>query len=237
MGNSYFKFKQFTIHQLESAMRVNTDGVLLGAWANVEGVRKILDIGTGTGVIALMLAQRCQNAKIDAVEIDDLSAAEARHNVASSPWPNKVDVIHCAFQDFAQSVTQRYDLIVSNPPYYNQSLKSPEEKRTLTRHSDSLPYPELISGIKMLLANEGRFCGVFPYTEGNVFIALASAQGLYCTQKVSLLSKPGKKVLRLLLQFEYSKRSVSESTLCIHKANGEFSDDYKELTKEFYLAF
>ena len=237
MGNSYFKFKQFTVYQSNAAMRVNTDGVLLGAWADVSDADRILDVGTGTGVIALMLAQRSPYAHIDAVEIDVLSAADARNNVALSPWANRIDVINCSFQDFAHSVKQSYNLIVSNPPYFNQSLKSPHTSRNLSRHSDALPYTHLIDGVINLLAPSGRFCGVFPYTEGNVFIAQAGVHGLYCTKKVNVLSHPGKRVLRVMIQLETAKKPVAETNLTIHNAQGAYSDDYMQLTRDFYLAF
>lgn len=237
MGNSYFRFKQFTVHQSNAAMRVNTDGVLLGAWANVSGANRILDIGTGTGVIALMLAQRNSSAHIDAIEIDAQSAAEARSNVNLSPWANRIDIINCSLQSFAPSVSHMYDLIVSNPPYFNQSLKSPHVGRNISRHSESLPYSDLIEGVKKLLDPVGKFCGVFPYSEGNVFIAMAGAHGLYCTQKVNVQSRPGRKVLRVLLQLEATKKPVTESTLTIHNPAGSFSDEYKRLTSDFYLGF
>lgn len=237
MGNSYFKFKQFTVHQSKAAMRVNTDGVLLGAWANVTGANRILDIGTGTGVIALMLAQRTTGAHIDAIEIDAQSAAEARSNVNLSPWANRIDVINCSLQSFAPSVSHRYDLIVSNPPYFNQSLKSAHTGRNIARHTESLPYNHLIEGVIKLLSPSGRFCGIFPYSEGNVFIAMAGAHGLYCTQKVNVQSRPSRKVLRVLLQLETQKRAVAESTLTIHNPDGSYSDEYKRLTEDFYLGF
>lgn len=218
-------------------MRVNTDGVLLGAWANVTGANRILDIGTGTGVIALMLAQRTTDVNIDAIEIDAQSATEARSNVNLSPWTNRIDVINCSLQSFAPLVSHRYDLIVSNPPYFNQSLKSPHNSRNISRHSESLPYPDLVEGVIKLLAPSGRFCGVFPYSEGNVFIAIAGGHGLYCTQKVNVQSHPGRKVLRVLLQFETQKKAVAESTLTIHNPDGSYSEEYKRLTGDFYLGF
>ncbi len=237
MANNYFRFKQFTIFQNHAAMRVNTDGVLLGAWANVDNASRMLDIGTGTGVIALMLAQRTHNVKIDAIEIDEHSANEARRNVALSSWSERIDVIHCSLQSFAQSVSSRYDLIVSNPPYFNQSLKSPLERKNLVRHTDLLPYHDLISGISVLLTENGRFCGVFPYTEGNVFIAQASTCGLFCTQRINVYSQPGKGVIRLLLQFERVKKTIAEHSLTIHNPDGSFSEHYRQLTADFYLAF
>ncbi|MGE0077491.1 MAG: tRNA1(Val) (adenine(37)-N6)-methyltransferase [Bacteroidales bacterium] len=237
MANSYFKFKQFTIHQTHAAMKVGTDGVLLGAWAEITNVNQILDIGTGTGVIALMLAQRNTTALIDAVEIDSPSAKQAELNAEKSPWEKRISVINKSFQNFVEENGNKYDLIVSNPPYFDQSLKSPFEHRTLTRHNDTLPYDELLSGISKLLTAGGKFCGVFPYTEGNVFIAKASVYGLFCNKKLNIQSKPNRNTLRILIQLEFEKKPIEESTLCIHDLEGNYTDDYKQLTVDFYLAF
>lgn len=237
MANDYFKFKQFKVLQRKSAMRVGTDSVLLGAWANVANVINAIDVGTGTGVIALMLAQRNPLMKIDAVELDPDSAAEATDNVTRSPWASSINVVNMAFQDFANQSGKAYELIVSNPPYFNNSLKSPLAKRTLTRHTESLPYHDLLLGVQHLLAHNGRFCGIFPYSEGNVFIAQASTFGLYCTHKVSIVTKPGKPTLRILVQLEKERQPVTETELTIHNPDGTYTKEYKQLTSEFYLAF
>jgi tRNA1Val (adenine37-N6)-methyltransferase len=237
MANSYFRFKQFKILQEKSAMRVNTDGVLLGSWADVSGAQRILDVGTGTGVVALMVAQRNPSAMVDAVEIDPLSAEEAAGNAARSPWANRVRVVCASFQGFASSAEFRYDLIVSNPPYFSHSLKPPDDRRTLTRHTDTLPTPDLLEGITKLMLPEGRFCGIFPYAEGNVFIAQASRNGLFCSKKLNIQPKPGDRTLRVLVQLEAEKKATVESSLCIHLADGTFSKDYRNLTSEFYIHF
>ena len=237
MANSYFRFKQFKVFQEKSAMRVNTDGVLLGAWADVSGVQRILDVGTGTGVIALMVAQRSPNAMVDAVEIDPPSAEEAAGNAARSPWANRIRVVCTSFQDFASCAEFRYDLIVSNPPYFNRSLKPSDGRRTITRHTDTLPTPALLEGATKLMLPGGRFCGIFPYAEGNVFIAKASHYGLFCSKKLNILSKPGGRTLRMLVQLEAERMATAESSLCIHTVDGSFSKEYRSLTSEFYIAF
>ena len=236
MPKSFFKFKQFTIRQEGAAMKVGTDGVLLGAWIGLGGVSTALDIGTGSGVIALMIAQRC-NAVVDAVEIDSDSANQAKSNFDSSPWKNRVTVYNMSFQNFYAVTKTKYDLIVSNPPYFSNSLKSAFQKRNIARHVDELPYHQLIEGVAKLLGNNGKFCAVFPYTEGNVFIAQAANAELFCTRKTNVYSHPHKPVLRLLLEFSFMKEKLVENELSIHNLEGNYSDDYKKLTKDFYLAF
>lgn len=217
-------------------MKVGTDGVLLGAWIGLGGVSTALDIGTGSGVIALMIAQRC-NAVVDAVEIDSDSANQAKSNFDSSPWKNRVTVYNMSFQNFYAVTKTKYDLIVSNPPYFSNSLKSAFQKRNIARHADELPYHQLIEGVAKLLSNNGKFCAVFPYTEGNVFIAQAANAELFCTRKTNVYSHPHKPVLRLLLEFSFMKEKLVENELSIHNLEGNYSDDYKKLTKDFYLAF
>lgn len=237
MSNSYFKFKQFTIEQQGVAMKVGTDGVLLGAWADVGVAQRALDIGTGTGVIALMLAQRSAQLMVDAVEIDGESAQQAQRNFDKSGWASRLALHNVAFQDFASAKGACYDLIVSNPPYFCQSLKSPNEGRTLARHAYSLPFEELLTGVGALLLPGGAFCGIFPYTEGNVFIAKASSYGLFCTKKLNICSKPHHSVIRMLVQMEFARKPIDDRTLIIHTLDGDYTDDYKKLTADFYLSF
>jgi tRNA1Val (adenine37-N6)-methyltransferase len=236
MPNQYFRFKQFAIRQERSAMKVGTDGVLLGAWVNTGEAKRILDVGTGTGLIALMMAQRC-NAIIDAVEIDEPSANQAKDNVETSRWSDRVSIYQEAFQDFASKSTQKYDLIVSNPPYFIKSLKPPEVARTVARHTDQLPYSDLLLGISKLLAKGGRFAGIFPYVEGNVFVAEASVYGLYCSKRVSVLGKTQGTVKRILLEFSQEKIPLVQEKLAIRDIESEYSTEYINLTKDFYLAF
>lgn len=236
MGRNYFRFKQFVIKQEVAAMKVGTDGVLLGAWADISGANSVLDIGTGSGVIALMIAQRC-NARIMTVEIDSASATQAKHNFESSPWSERLSVEASSLQDYSKNHSQKFDLIVSNPPYFHKSLKSALPERTVARHTDELPNADLIQGVSRLLLPEGRFCAIFPYAEGNIFIAEAANHGLYCNKKLFVKTKPDKPIIRILMEFSFNKKRLPESTISIHTAEGEYTEDYKRLTADFYLAF
>jgi tRNA1Val (adenine37-N6)-methyltransferase len=236
MPNQYFRFKQFAIRQEKSAMKVGTDGVLIGAWVNIGEAKRILDVGTGTGLIALMIAQR-SSAFIDAVEIDENSAAQATENVANSRWNNRVKVYNLSFQDFSNETNHKYDLIVSNPPYFVNSLKSDEITRTVARHNEQLPHSHLLQGIEKLLASNGRFVGIFPYVEGNIFVAEASTHGLYCSKRVSIHGKINGPIKRLMLEFSREKFPLEESVLAVRGYDSEYTPEYIQLTKDFYLAF
>jgi len=237
--NDFFRFKQFTIYQNTCSMKVGTDGVLLGAWVSVaEAAQRILDVGTGTGVIAIMLAQRSPQARIDAVEIDKAAAAQARQNAESSPWASRLSVFHQDFNDFASSAASRYDLIVSNPPYFNRSLTSPDSRRTTARHTAELLHEELLCGSLQLLNPQGRLAVVMPYVEGNVFVALAAGAGLYCHRKLNVSTKKDRPAKRLLMEFSRSKARLDEQSLYIEgNALSSFTAEYRALTKDFYLKF
>ncbi len=239
MPNDYFKFKQFTIHQDACPMKVGTDGVLLGAWVNVdEAPQRILDVGTGTGLIAIMLAQRVATAQIDGVEIDEDAAQQARQNAEASPWAPRLNTIHQNFNAFASKKTSRYDLIVSNPPYFKQSLTSPDSGRTTARHAEELLHEELIHGSARLLTPQGRLAVVMPYVEGNIFIALAAKAGLYCNRKLNVSTKKDRPTKRLLMEFSRNKEKLDEQTLYIeNSALNSFTSEYQALTKDFYLRF
>ncbi len=216
-------------------MKVGTDGVLLGAWADCANAKRILDIGTGTGLIALMLAQRC-NTAIEAIEIDEAAACQAIENIQQSPFANRITVSTISFQDFCKKNTSKYDLIVSNPPYFNRSLKPPAENRTAARHTDSLPFDILINGVKTLLARDGHFALILPTTEGEEFIVLAQKADLFCCEKVFVYPREGGTVKRLLLSFSFAKNDCKISNLVIETTGRHiYSDEYKNLTKDFYL--
>ncbi len=237
MANDYFKFKQFTIYQDKCAMKVGTDGVLLGAWASVENADKVLDIGTGTGLIALMLAQR-SNATVDAIEIDLNACEQAQKNVNRSAWTDRINIIHQSFQDFAKGVAVNYNLIVSNPPYFQDSLTAPRENRTKARHNTELQLTDILNGTLNCLSESGTLSLILPYVEGNLFIAKAAEQGLYCVRKTNVLPKPGRKPKRLLLEFQKFQKPLAEEYLVIELSKRhEYSEAYKKLTSDFYLAF
>jgi tRNA1Val (adenine37-N6)-methyltransferase len=236
MGKNYFRFKQFVIKQEGAAMKVGTDGVLLGAWTDVDNATQVLDIGTGSGVIALMIAQRCE-ANIQAVEIDSASALQAKNNFESSPWKDRLAVEAISVQEYVQKQPSKFDLIVSNPPYFNKSLKPPTPERILTRHTDQLSNEDLLAAVSKLLLPKGRFCAIFPFAEGNIFIAQAVNYGIFCNKKLYVKTKPDNPILRILIEFSFEKSKLVEDTISIHSEEGEYTDHYKSLTSEFYLAF
>ncbi len=237
-NNSFFQFKQFTINQSDCAMKVGTDGVLLGSWTEIKSANYILDIGTGTGLIALMLAQK-SSAQINAIEINELAGKQAAENFATSPWNKRVQVHICSFQDFFISSTEKYDLIVSNPPYFSESLKNPSESRCLARHNDELSQQDLLIGVQQLLRKTGRFCVIFPVKEGNNFIDLAEKNNLFCTKKTNVYSNFNTSIKRLLIEFSPTPSDVPLiNNLVIETGERHsYTEQYKTLTKDFYLNF
>jgi tRNA1Val (adenine37-N6)-methyltransferase len=239
MANNYFEFKKFRIDQDGSAMKVGTDGVLLGAWADISGANRILDIGTGTGLIAMMIAQRTNSeAKIDAVEIESSAYQQAVNNLVNCPWNSKFNVFHLSFQEFCQAANVKYDLIVSNPPYFLNGLKAKEESRTQARHADHLPFEDLLEGAYKLLAESGILSVILPVDEGEYFERLARLTGFYLKRKISVLPNPGKPAKRYLLEFCLQKCEPQFTELIVE--NGQrhvYSPEYIDLTKDFYLKF
>lgn len=229
-----FCFKQFHIHHDRCAMKIGTDGVLLGAWANIGKAQTLLDIGTGTGIIALMLAQRShKDALIDAIEIDRDAYLQAVENANASPWQDRINPIHTSLQNF--DTRGKYDLIVSNPPYFINSHKPPDQKRTQSRHADGLPYAMLIDGIKKLMAPKGRSCLILPRAEAAIFMAMAGAAHLYCCKKTEVRSKPSKPVERVLLEFSHSYSAPDEYGLVLFDEKGKRTAPYHRLVSPFYL--
>jgi tRNA1Val (adenine37-N6)-methyltransferase len=236
MANDYFSFKQFTIYQDKSAFKVGTDGVLLGACADISGVRNILDIGSGTGLISIMLAQRC-NAEIAAIEPDYESFKQTCENVSRCDWHNRITVEHSDLQNF-NSKLGKFDLIVTNPPYFSDSLKSPDSRKSAARHNDSLTTVEILEGVLKLLNDDGRLQLIMPYVEGNVFIAEANKYGLYCNNILKIKPLPNAEIRRLILTFSRFQKKPGEKFLTIERGSRhEFTEEYINLTKDFYLKF
>lgn len=236
MANNYFSFKHFTIFQEKSAFKVGTDGVLLGASADVTGVNRILDIGTGTGLIAIMLAQRC-NAEIVAIEPDPESFSQTCDNVALCKWSSRIKVENTTIQDYSQ-ITEKFDLIVTNPPYFSDSLKNPDPRKSASRHNDSLTTTAILNGVAGMLEDNGRFELILPYIEGNIFISEAQEYGLYCTQIIKVRPLPTSEVRRLVLSFSRQRLKPIEKFLTIeYGPRHKFTDEYVNLTKDFYLKF
>jgi tRNA1Val (adenine37-N6)-methyltransferase len=229
-----FQFKKFTVTHAGSTMKVGTDTVLLGAWTDVRDAHQILDIGTGNGTIALMLAQRTgENTVIDAVEIEETDVLQADENFSRSPWHSKIHLYHTAVQKFFPE--KKYDLIVTNPPYFSNSQHPPDEKRERARHTTTLPHDELINAVLRLLKEHGKFNIVLPFTEGSQFIGLASQWHLYCTRQHGFKSRKEKPIARWLLEFQKNQRITETGEIVLYKGAEDWSDDYINLTREFYL--
>lgn len=236
MQQQPFQFKQFAIHQDKCAMKVGTDGVLLGAWANTDGAKTILDIGTGTGVIAIMLGQRTSDAQVHAVEIDDLAYEQAQYNMALTSWKDRMEVFHMPIQEYAKTATTIYNLIVSNPPFFSGGTFSHNQDRNSVRHTVKLPHGDLLAATRKLLAPEGKFCVILPVIEGLRFKELAQTYNFYCTKITNVKPKVDKPVERLLLQFEKTQKETQEDELIIqHDGRNEWTEEYMALTGAFYL--
>ena len=235
MPNPYFSFKQFTVFHDKCAMKVGIDGVLLGAWTPIENAQKILDIGTGTGLIALMLAQRSE-AMITGIDIDQSAALQANENVQTSPWSNRIGIFEKSLQNFAFNSTERFDLIVSNPPYFVNSTKTPAENRTAARHTDLLTHEELMENALKLLSPVGRICLILPIIEGQKCIEFAETKNLFCTKQVTVYPKPGVEAKRLLLEFSLIQSKKTETGITIEsETRHQYSSEFTELAKDFYL--
>ena len=234
--NKWFEFKQFRIEQEKAAMKVGTDGVILGAWASVDNVSHILDVGTGTGLIALMLAQRC-NAAIDAVEIDAAAYCEAKFNFEQSSWNDRLRIFHSDFNTFSKENVQLYDLIVCNPPFFIDSLKTSDPQLAIARHNGSMTFDQLIRGSVKLLKDTGRLSVIIPSESFDEFRETARLQGFYLHQHCNITSKLGKLIKRVLLELSLIPGYSETTEILIQNDSGQFTDQFKELTGAYYLNF
>lgn len=233
MPQPYFQFKQFTVWHDKCAMKVGTDGVLLGAWTPIESAKRILDIGTGTGLVALMLAQRSDASFITALEIDKDAAAQAKENIDRSPWKDRIEVIESDFNHYHPS--SKYDLIVSNPPYFVDSLESPDEKRNCARHNGSLTYKELVKGVAKLLSPQGIFTLVIPSSVAGYVKEVADQYALYPYRQLEVVTKANGKPKRTLISFSFERQACLTGHLLTEIARHQYSEEYIRLTKDFYL--
>lgn len=232
-----FKFKQFDIEQERSSMKVNTDGVLLGAWAKVTDDSSILDIGCGNGLIALMLAQRNPKASITGVEIDEGSYLDAKLNLANFTLSKNLEFELISIQDFAKVSNKVYDHIVSNPPFFSGGTFSTNENKANVRHTVKLPHGDLLIAVTRLLAKGGKFSVILPEMEGLRFVELAKRSNLFLTDKCIVYTRQGYNPERLLLTFSNEEpKSCNESSILIHDQDGNgYTSEYINLTKDFYL--
>jgi len=233
-----FHFQQFSIRQSDAAMKVGTDGVLLGAWTSVSEVSgRILDVGTGTGLVALMLAQRNSSAIIDAIEIDTSSCLDARYNFDHSPWKGRLALFEGSLQDFSKKADASYNLIVCNPPFFSNSIKNTCTRKAAARHDDVLDYNELLNGSKQLLCAAGQLSLILPAEGYETFRSLAARKGWFEYRRLDVKPSPGKKVKRVLScwGFQMPDEPLSTKEMVVEIARHQYSDDFYRLTREFYL--
>ena len=234
---SKFQFKQFSLEQDRCAMKIGTDGVLLGAWAPIENNPfSILDIGAGTGVIALMLAQRSSAEQIDALEIDEEAYEQSVDNFENSPWSDRLFCFHAGLDEFVEEPEDEYDLIVSNPPFYTDDYKSDNEQRDLARFADAMPFEDLIEAADLLLSENGVLAVIIPVKEEENFLALAKEYELYPLKITKVKGTTTTEIKRSLLAFSrYEKIDFPIDELIIETARHIYTPEYIELTKDFYL--
>lgn len=233
-----FTFKQFFVAHDRCAMKVGTDGVLLGAWAVVEQARRILDIGCGSGLIALMLAQRTPaEVKIDAVEIDSNAASQANENVLLSPWSQKIQVYHQDIHEFAQQHADGYDLIVSNPPYFEPSVACRDLARTRARYTEKLTHHALLACAERLIKVNGYFCLVLPYDIGEAFEQHAHQCGWYTARRLNVSDRTETRLRRMMLTLSRRPVTKEEGNLAIKRLDGGYTEAFCQLITEFYLKY
>lgn len=231
-----FKFKKFIIHQDQCAMKVGTDGVLLGAWASLDNQpESILDIGAGTGLIALQLAQRSLAETIDAIELDDDAYEQCVSNFEASPWEDRLFCYHAGFDEFVDEMEDKYDLIVSNPPFYTEDVATRDESRDKARQSSSLPFDELVQGASELLTEKGLFAVIIPYKEEQGFVELANSVGLFPNRITRVKGNPDADFKRSLMEFSFDANKPHIDTLIIEDGRHQYTKEYIELTQAFYL--
>ena len=215
-------------------MKVGTDGVLLGAWTNVENVGRVLDIGTGTGLLALMIAQRSA-AKIDAVEIDQEAFLQAKENIQKSPWKERIDLHHKSIQEYPEGLSYKYDLIICNPPFFQNSLKAPDQSRSIARHNERLDLSELLFISANILNPSGRLSIVIPADILKIVLKKAGENNFYLNRKTLLKPTPEKAPKRALLEFGLEKKELEENEIVIELERHQYSKAFKGLSKDFYL--
>ena len=237
-ANTHFSFKQFIVHQDQTAMKVTTDACVFGAYISTDGTKKILDIGTGTGLVAMMLAQRTQ-AQIDAVEIENSAYNQAVTNIQESIFKEQINVFNTSIQLFSTRSEQQnqYDLIVSNPPFFQNNLKAKETTRNNSLHTDTLSFEDLIHSVLRLISSVGTFVVLLPLYESSVFEELAISQGLYPQKKLMISHRKDTKILRIITTFGFTKTQTQEENLIIKNPDESYSLAFEMLLKDYYLIF
>lgn len=232
---NHFQFKQFRIDQNNAAMKVGTDGVLLGAWADVNHAKTILDIGTGTGLIALMMAQR-SHAIIDAIDIESNAIMDAEYNFKNSSWSNRLTASCISLQDFTKNNKKKYDCIVSNPPFFNNSCQSDKREKMTARHTDSMSYEVLIKSVAESLSKSGTFSVILPSESEPAFIQIASTFLMHPSRITRVLPKPSKPIKRVMMEFGFQLQPLIENKLIYEtEIRHTYTKEASMLLSDFYL--
>ncbi|MEM1001567.1 MAG: methyltransferase [Bacteroidota bacterium] len=235
MTNS-FRFKQFSINQDRCAMKIGTDGVLLGAWATIDHrPETVLDIGSGTGVLSLMIAQRTNHAYIEAIEIDAEAYVQCTENFEASPWADRLFCYHASLIEFVEEVDERFDLIICNPPFYDGSYKTDEASRNMARFQDAMPFEHLIYAVQNLLADKGIFAVIIPSKEEATFIEIARNAGLFLSRKCGVKGSTKSLEKRALLELTKTENIPVSEMLIIETDRHLYTTEYKALVQDFYL--
>ena len=241
MANNFFQFKEFTVQQEHCAMKVTTDACLFGAWcaavvkSQLSTVNRLLDIGTGTGLLSLMIAQKNNNTLFDAVEIDEQAATQAASNFHSSLWHQRLQVQHSSIQQFNESTNKLFDFIISNPPFFNNDLKSDDTKRNLALHSEALSLEELLISIQKKITESGKFAVLLPYHRTEYFEGLATKENFYLEEKISVKQTPHHPYFRSMLLFSKQSVKTKQKEITIKDEFNDYSIEFKELLKDYYL--
>jgi tRNA1Val (adenine37-N6)-methyltransferase len=232
-----FTFKQFSVNQNRCAMKIGTDGVLLGAWSPIpDNCYSVLDVGTGTGIIALMMAQRSLAEQVDAIEIDENAFVQASDNFENSPWSDRLFCFHAGLDELIEEPEDEYDLIISNPPFYTENYKTEDEQRDLARFADAMPFEMLIEAADLLLSANGIFSVIIPFKEEKHFLALAKEFKLYPIKITRVKGTPTSEIKRSLLAFQRNEiRNIEINELVIETMRHVYTEEYIGLTRDFYL--
>ncbi len=231
-----FHFKQFTVQQDRCAMKIGTDGVLLGAWVSLRtNPNSILDIGAGTGILSLQLAQRNNAQTLDAIEIDENAFEQCIDNFENSPWADRLFCYHASAQEFALEMDEKYDLIISNPPFYSEDYKSKNEARDMARFNDALPFEHLVGVVQKLLSKNGIFALILPRNEEENFIELAFKAGLFPNKICRVRGTPVSEEKRSLIEFSFNKTTIEMEFLTLEISRHQYTKEYKRLVEDFYL--
>ena len=234
--NKPFQFKQFSVNQDQCAMKVGTDSVLLGAWTHIDtSTNSVLDIGAGTGILALMIAQRCHAELIDGIEIDDKAYEQCVENFEQSPWGDRLFCYHASLEEFADEIDDSYDLIVSNPPFHPDFSKSGNQARDLARFQDAMPFEHLIDSSVKLLAPHGRLVVIVPFSEEEKFIDIALQNDLHPNKILRVKGTVSSEFKRSLIDLSLTKNEPEIESLIIETSRHQYTDDYVALTQDFYM--